>query len=179
MPTWRANPLTPACDQWCEFPVSDRPNAVRQFFQAAREDPTLIKVPTVAIVHKIRNAAGSAVRQVDGMQPCPWILSQPIRSWLGACILHVTQPVQQRAYDDRHPRPAAQLTGVCVVCQPSYFSYETLTSSLMQAAWLLMIETDYVWVHPLQAPRAEDTAAPSLAFHFDYIRPDAPNLEKV
>ena len=42
-----------------------------------------------------------------------------------------------------------------------------------------MIETDYVWVHPLQAPRAEDQSAPSLAFHFDYIRPDAPNLEKV
>ena len=44
VPTWRADPLTPACDQWCEFPVSDRPNAVKQFFNAAREEPTLIKV---------------------------------------------------------------------------------------------------------------------------------------
>ena len=94
-------------------------------------------------------------------------------------MANVTRLVQQRANDDRHPRPVAQLAGFCLLCQPSCISADTLTSSLMQAPWLLMIETDYVWVHPLQAPRAEDTAAPSLAFHFDYIRPDAPNLEKV
>ena len=45
VPTFRANPLTPACDGWCEFPVSDRPNAVAQFFQAAEKDPSMIKVP--------------------------------------------------------------------------------------------------------------------------------------
>ena len=49
----------------------------------------------------------------------------------------------------------------------------------MQAPWLLLIETDYVWMHPLQAPRAEDSSAASMAFHFDYIRPSAPNFEKV
>ena len=44
VPSYRAEPLTPACDIWCEFPVSDRPNAVMQFFQAARKDPSMIKV---------------------------------------------------------------------------------------------------------------------------------------
>ena len=44
VPTFRADPLTPACDTWCEFPVSDRPNAVRQFMDAAVKDPSLIKV---------------------------------------------------------------------------------------------------------------------------------------
>ena len=47
VPSWRADPLTPACDQWCEFPVSDRPNAVKQFLHAAKADPTLIKVRCV------------------------------------------------------------------------------------------------------------------------------------
>lgn len=44
MPTFRADPLTPSCDNWCEFPVSDRPNAVAQFLEAAEADPSLIKV---------------------------------------------------------------------------------------------------------------------------------------
>ncbi len=44
IPTFRANPLTPQCDSWCEFPVSDRPNAVAQFFKAAEADPSMIKV---------------------------------------------------------------------------------------------------------------------------------------
>lgn len=43
VPTFRADPLTPKCDGWCEFPVSDRPNAVAQFFKAAEADPTMIK----------------------------------------------------------------------------------------------------------------------------------------
>ena len=44
MPTFRADPLTPQCDGWCEFPVSDRPNAVAQYFKAAESDPSMIKV---------------------------------------------------------------------------------------------------------------------------------------
>lgn len=44
VPTFRADPLTPSCDTWCEFPVSDRPNAVVQFLKAAKTDPTMIKV---------------------------------------------------------------------------------------------------------------------------------------
>ena len=43
VPTFRADPLTPSCDTWCEFPVSDRPNAVAQFLRAARRDPSMIK----------------------------------------------------------------------------------------------------------------------------------------
>lgn len=44
VPTWRANPLTPECDTWCEFPVADRPNAVQQWVNAAKADPSMIKV---------------------------------------------------------------------------------------------------------------------------------------
>ena len=49
----------------------------------------------------------------------------------------------------------------------------------MQAPWLLMIETDYVWMKPLQAPQADDMAATSLAFPFGYINPQSPNIEGV
>lgn len=31
------------CDNWCDYPVADRPNAVRQYLQAAKADPSLIK----------------------------------------------------------------------------------------------------------------------------------------
>jgi hypothetical protein len=85
VPTFRAAPLTPKCDHWCEFPVADRPNAVRQFLAAAHED-----------------------------------------------------------------------------------------SSLLRAPWLLMIETDYVWMGPLLGvPRAE-SAAKSWAFPYGYIAPAHP-----
>lgn len=43
IPTFHATPLQPKCDGWCEYPVSDRPNAVRQFFDAAAKDPSMIK----------------------------------------------------------------------------------------------------------------------------------------
>jgi hydroxyproline O-arabinosyltransferase len=43
MPTFRADPLQPACDEWCEYPVSDRANAVRQFFEAAAKNTSMIK----------------------------------------------------------------------------------------------------------------------------------------
>ena len=49
----------------------------------------------------------------------------------------------------------------------------------MQAPWLLMIETDYVWMKPMQAPQAEDIAASSLAFPFGYINPQHPHVEGV
>ena len=42
-----------------------------------------------------------------------------------------------------------------------------------------MIETDYVWMKPLQAPPAEDPSAASLGFPFGYISPQAPNIEGV
>ena len=48
-----------------------------------------------------------------------------------------------------------------------------------QAPWLLMIETDYVWLKPPLPPPAEDTRAPSWAFPFNYIVPDEPHLAPV
>ena len=87
IPTFRAMPLTPKCDAWCEFPVADRPNAVAQFFAAAAAAPALIKAP-----------------------------------------------------------------------------------------WILMIETDYVWMAPLQGvPRAESDA-PGWAFPYGYIVPTHPGV---
>lgn len=49
----------------------------------------------------------------------------------------------------------------------------------LQAPWLLMIETDYVWMKPLQAPPAEDASAASVAFPFGYIDPRYPVIEGV
>jgi hypothetical protein len=50
IPTYRAIPLTPKCDGWCEFPVADRPNAVRQFFAAAEADVRMIKAPWILMI---------------------------------------------------------------------------------------------------------------------------------
>ncbi len=48
-----------------------------------------------------------------------------------------------------------------------------------QAPWLLMIETDYVWHKPLQAPRAEDPNAKPWGFPFGYIVPTSWSLDTV
>lgn len=90
IPTFRADPKTPKCDEWCEYPVADRPNAVRQFFDAAMKNTNMIKAP-----------------------------------------------------------------------------------------WLYMIETDYVWIQPLQAPQAEEMSAKALLFPFHYISPTHPNAAKI
>ena len=50
IPTFRATPLTPACDAWCEHPAGDRPDAVRQFFDAARVESDLISAPWVYLI---------------------------------------------------------------------------------------------------------------------------------
>mmetsp|Transcript_4256 Transcript_4256/g.12271 ORF Transcript_4256/g.12271 Transcript_4256/m.12271 type:complete len:438 (-) Transcript_4256:1868-3181(-) len=50
VPTWRAQPLHPECDTWCEFPVADRPNAVQQWVDAAKKDPSLIKAPWLLMI---------------------------------------------------------------------------------------------------------------------------------
>ena len=51
--------------------------------------------------------------------------------------------------------------------------------ALVAAPWLLMIETDYVWMKPIQAPPAEDAKAPALAFPFGYIQPTHPDAHDV
>jgi len=48
----------------------------------------------------------------------------------------------------------------------------------LQAPWVLMIETDYVWMKPPAAPRAE-SGARSLGFPFGYIQPTSPSIEGV
>jgi hypothetical protein len=85
IPTFHAQPQTPSCDHWCPFPVADRPNAVRQFFEAAAEKPGLILAP-----------------------------------------------------------------------------------------WILLIETDYVWMRPLQNVPAAESSAPGWAFLYGYIMPTYP-----
>uniref|UniRef100_A0A7S0X0W7 Hydroxyproline O-arabinosyltransferase-like domain-containing protein n=1 Tax=Chlamydomonas leiostraca TaxID=1034604 RepID=A0A7S0X0W7_9CHLO len=46
------------------------------------------------------------------------------------------------------------------------------TPSLQKAPWVLLLETDYVWVKPLQAPGdAYNPKVPGLSFAFDYIGP--------
>ena len=46
----------------------------------------------------------------------------------------------------------------------------------MQAPWLYMIETDFVFIKPIAAPRAESDA-PSIAFPYGYIQPTYPTIE--
>ncbi|GMH39670.1 hypothetical protein BSKO_07568 [Bryopsis sp. KO-2023] len=50
VPTFRAEPHDPKCDIWCEFPVADRPGAVRQFLEAAARTPSLIKAPWLLLI---------------------------------------------------------------------------------------------------------------------------------
>ncbi|KXZ51261.1 hypothetical protein GPECTOR_13g748 [Gonium pectorale] len=85
IPTFRANPLHPKCDEWCDFPVADRPNAVRQWMEAVDRDPSMVK-----------------------------------------------------------------------------------------GAWILLLECDYVWMRPVQAPDAYDAKAVGFQFMFDYIQPSHP-----
>jgi hypothetical protein len=49
---------------------------------------------------------------------------------------------------------------------------------LAQAPWLLMIETDYVWLKPVAAPLAESSEL-SQAFPFGYIQPTASGIKHV
>lgn len=87
IPTYHVQPLHPKCDTWCEFPVADRPNAVKQFLAAATKDTSLIKAP-----------------------------------------------------------------------------------------WILLIETDYVWMTPLQQIPAAESGDPGLAFPYGYIQPAYPGV---
>jgi hydroxyproline O-arabinosyltransferase len=50
IPTFRATPLNPACDAWCEAPAADRPDAVRQFFDAARVEHDLLAAPWIYLI---------------------------------------------------------------------------------------------------------------------------------
>eukprot|EP00892_Ulva_mutabilis_P001996 jgi/Ulvmu1/11798/UM080_0009.1 len=90
IPTHHVQPLHPRCDTWCEFPVADRPNAVKQFLAAAAEDRSLVKAP-----------------------------------------------------------------------------------------WILLIETDYVWMSPLQQIPMAESRDSGLAFPYGYIQPAYPGISDV
>jgi hypothetical protein len=47
VPTFHAVPLQPKCDDWCEFPPASRPDAVFQFFKAAKTNRSLLQAPWV------------------------------------------------------------------------------------------------------------------------------------
>ncbi|KAG2487203.1 hypothetical protein HYH03_014177 [Edaphochlamys debaryana] len=52
--------------------------------------------------------------------------------------------------------------------------------SLVKAPWLLMLETDYVWMKPLPDPGdAYDRSVPGWSFGFDYIAPSIPIIVKL
>ncbi|GFH19914.1 uncharacterized protein HaLaN_16946 [Haematococcus lacustris] len=52
--------------------------------------------------------------------------------------------------------------------------------SLQKAPWLLLLETDYVWVAPLPAPgNAYDPKVPGLSFGYDYIAPRLPVIQEL
>lgn len=67
--------------------------------------------------------------------------------------------------------------GYCIQCLP--LPTNSHQQNALQAPWLLMIETDYVWLKPPRAPPAEDWRVPSWAFPFTYIVPQAPALAGV
>lgn len=50
IPTFRAEPLHPECDGWCEYPVADRANAVRVFLETAKKQPNLIQAPWLYMI---------------------------------------------------------------------------------------------------------------------------------
>ena len=47
VPTFHTTPLQPKCDNWCDFPPASRPDAVNQFFQAAKANSSLLQAPWV------------------------------------------------------------------------------------------------------------------------------------
>ncbi|KXZ54330.1 hypothetical protein GPECTOR_5g413 [Gonium pectorale] len=52
--------------------------------------------------------------------------------------------------------------------------------SLVKAPWLLLLETDYVWMKPLPDPGdAYDRSVPGWSFGFDYIAPSIPIIRKL
>eukprot|EP00793_Prasinoderma_coloniale_P004162 PRCOL_00006338-RA len=68
VPTVRVDPLTPKCDQWCEFPVSDRPDAVAKWLATddAKEGTHVLMIETDYVWMKpisvpAEMAAGGAV----------------------------------------------------------------------------------------------------------------------
>ena len=50
IPTFRADPLQPECDDWCPYPVSDRANAVAQFWKYAEAEDVMKDIDWVYMI---------------------------------------------------------------------------------------------------------------------------------
>ncbi|GAX81923.1 hypothetical protein CEUSTIGMA_g9351.t1 [Chlamydomonas eustigma] len=65
-----------------------------------------------------------------------------------------------------------------------YFRAAAANRSMINGAWILMAECDYVWMAPARAPGdAYDLTVPGWQFYFDYIMPQhadaAPHIQKL
>ncbi|GFH32599.1 uncharacterized protein HaLaN_31844, partial [Haematococcus lacustris] len=59
----------------------------------------------------------------------------------------------------------------------AFFDAVRQNESMIQGAWVFMLETDYVWMQPMQVPGdAWDRSVPGVQFHYDYINPQSPDL---
>ena len=58
-PTQRVAPRTPACDEWCPFPVADRSEAVRSFFAAVRSSSKGMKLKIPGMEEEDEESAAS------------------------------------------------------------------------------------------------------------------------
>ncbi|KAF5828994.1 hypothetical protein DUNSADRAFT_16723 [Dunaliella salina] len=41
VPTFHVKPVKPQCDGWCDYPVANRPHAIKAWFDAAAKDPSM------------------------------------------------------------------------------------------------------------------------------------------
>jgi hypothetical protein len=74
IPTFRAQPLHPECDTYCDFPVADRANAVQQWWVAARVSDD---VPTarpmscqLGLPHAFKSYAHAHTHSGAGLMQC-------------------------------------------------------------------------------------------------------------
>eukprot|EP00197_Chlamydomonas_leiostraca_P009048 CAMPEP_0202871570 /NCGR_PEP_ID=MMETSP1391-20130828/19061_1 /ASSEMBLY_ACC=CAM_ASM_000867 /TAXON_ID=1034604 /ORGANISM="Chlamydomonas leiostraca, Strain SAG 11-49" /LENGTH=409 /DNA_ID=CAMNT_0049552413 /DNA_START=223 /DNA_END=1452 /DNA_ORIENTATION=+ len=57
-----------------------------------------------------------------------------------------------------------------------WFDAAAANESMIQGAWIFMLECDYVWIKPMQpAGSAYDPSVPGIQFFYDYIIPTHPN----
>ncbi|KAL6750916.1 hypothetical protein V8C86DRAFT_2795790 [Haematococcus lacustris] len=100
-------------------------------------------------------------------------------------ILHRTVPdVLMDEIPTFHTQPLKpQCDGWCdypVANRPpaikAFFDAVRRNESMIQGAWVFMLEADYVWMQPMQVPGdAWDRSVPGVQFLYDYIMPAHPN----
>ena len=65
------------------------------------------------------------------------------------------------------PLPCAPTAAAPLPCAPHF----------LQAPWLCLMESDFAFIRPLQAPGPAESGVTSLAFEYQYIAPTAPGLQ--